>query len=203
MKNILTILKEQGIEVPEDKKGSLEKEVHENYRTMKDYNDQVEKVTATQHLLDETEKKLKAFDGVNVADLQKQIKDATDALEAERAANKQKEEAAERHNTVSEYLKDKKFVNDITKNAITAELEKKLADDSAKGKSMDDLFNGMVKDKEGKDIPNILITEQDEKNEGGRAVFTNPMENTSGTKITGDPNEMDFDTYKKWREQNS
>ena len=135
MKNIFKILEGLGIEVPEDKKSTLEKEVHENYRTKKDYDDQVEKAESTQKLLDETADKLKKFDGVDVADLQEKLKETTETLENERADRKKKEEEAERHATVAEYLKEKRFVNDITRNAITAELEKKLADDSAKGKS--------------------------------------------------------------------
>lgn len=203
MKNILNILEGLGIEVPEDKKSSLEKEVHENYRTKKDYDDQVEKVTTTQNLLDETTEKLKAFENVDVTELQNKLKEATETLENERKDRKEKEAEAERHNTVSEYLKEKKFVNDITRNAITAGLEKKLSDESAKGKSMDELFNSMVKDADGKDIPNILVTEQAEANAGSAAVFTEPMNGQADTKITGDPNKMDFQTYKKWREQNS
>lgn len=203
MKNIFKILEGLGIEVPEDKKSTLEKEVHENYRTKKDYDDQVEKAESTQKLLDETADKLKKFDGVDVADLQEKLKETTETLENERADRKKKEEEDERHATVAEYLKEKRFVNDITRNAITAELEKKLADDSAKGKSMDDLFNAMVKDSEGKDIPNILVSEQAEDDADNAAVFTEPMGNQTDTRIKGDPNNMDFETYKKWREQNS
>lgn len=203
MKNIFKILEGLGIEVPEDKKSTLEKEVHENYRTKKDYDDQVEKAESTQKLLDETADKLKKFDGVDVADLQEKLKETTETLENERADRKKKEEEDERHATVAEYLKEKRFVNDITRNAITAELEKKLADDSAKGKSMDDLFNAMVKDPEGKDIPNILVSEQAEDDADNAAVFTEPMGNQTDTRIKGDPNNMDFETYKKWREQNS
>lgn len=203
MKNIFKILEGLGIEVPEDKKSTLEKEVHENYRTKKDYDDQVEKAESTQKLLDETADKLKKFDGVDVADLQEKLKETTETLENERADRKKKEEEVERHATVAEYLKEKRFVNDITRNAITAELEKKLADDSAKGKSMDDLFNTMVKDSEGKDIPNILVSEQAEDDADNAAVFTEPMGNQTDTRIKGDPNNMDFETYKKWREQNS
>lgn len=203
MKNIFKILEGLGIEVSEDKKSTLEKEVHENYRTKKDYDDQVEKAESTQKLLDETADKLKKFDGVDVADLQEKLKETTETLENERADRKKKEEEDERHATVAEYLKEKRFVNDITRNAITAELEKKLADDSAKGKSMDDLFNAMVKDSEGKDIPNILVSEQAEDDADNAAVFTEPMGNQTDTRIKGDPNNMDFETYKKWREQNS
>jgi len=126
MKNIFKILEGLGIEVPEDKKSTLEKEVHENYRTKKDYDDQVEKAESTQKLLDETADKLKKFDGVDVADLQEKLKETTETLENERADRKKKEEEAERHATVAEYLKEKRFVNDITRNAITAELKKSL-----------------------------------------------------------------------------
>lgn len=43
----------------------------------------------------------------------------------------------------------------------------------------------------------------DEKAEQNQATFTNPMGAGANTEpITGDPNKMDFATYKKWREQN-
>ena len=43
----------------------------------------------------------------------------------------------------------------------------------------------------------------DEKAEQNQATFTNPMGAVANTEpITGDPNKMDFATYKKWREQN-
>ena len=40
MKNIFEIMKEYGIEVPEDKKKDYEKAVLENYKTMTDYDNQ-------------------------------------------------------------------------------------------------------------------------------------------------------------------
>jgi len=212
MKNIFKILEGLGIEVPEDKKSTLEKEVHENYRTKKDYDDQVEKAESTQKLLDETADKLKKFDGVDVADLQEKLKETTETLENERADRKKKEEEAERHATAAaacqytmppEELEKRTFKISVNDEINIAELEKKLADDSAKGKSMDDLFNAMVKDSEGKDIPNILVSEQAEDDADNAAVFTEPMGNQTDTRIKGDPNNMDFETYKKWREQNS
>lgn len=46
MKNILTILKELGIEVPKDKEESLNNAVVENYKTIADYDKQKEKLDA-------------------------------------------------------------------------------------------------------------------------------------------------------------
>ena len=45
--------------------------------------------------------------------------------------------------------------------------------------------------------------EQAEDDADKAAVFTEPMGNQTDTRIKGDPNNMDFETYKKWREQNS
>ena len=42
MKNIFEIMKEYGIDMPEDKKKDFEKSVLENYKTVADYNNQVE-----------------------------------------------------------------------------------------------------------------------------------------------------------------
>ena len=47
MKNIFEIMKEYGLEVPEDKKADFEKAVLENYKTVKDYEKQVEKLNET------------------------------------------------------------------------------------------------------------------------------------------------------------
>lgn len=44
MKNIFEILKEYGLEVPEDKKKDFEKAVLENYKTVTDYDNQTEKL---------------------------------------------------------------------------------------------------------------------------------------------------------------
>ncbi len=43
MKNIFEIMKEYGLEVPEDKKKDFEKAVLENYKTMTDYDNQAKK----------------------------------------------------------------------------------------------------------------------------------------------------------------
>ena len=44
MKNIFEIMKEYGLEVPEDKKKDFEKSVLENYKTISDYEVQSDKL---------------------------------------------------------------------------------------------------------------------------------------------------------------
>ena len=54
----------------------------------------------------------------------------------------------ERSAAVKDFLNGKKFVNDITREAIAAKLTEQLGSDEAKGKSIDDLFSAFTKDKE-------------------------------------------------------
>lgn len=42
MKNIFEIMKEYGLEIPEEKKKDFEKTLLENYKTVSDYNTQAE-----------------------------------------------------------------------------------------------------------------------------------------------------------------
>ncbi len=73
MKNIHEILKELGIEIPEDKKADFDKAVNENYKTVAE----VDKIRAARDTykasLDDAQKTLKSFEGVNVDELKGEI----------------------------------------------------------------------------------------------------------------------------------
>jgi len=56
--------------------------------------------------------------------------------------------ALERSSKVKDFLSGKKFVNDLTREALASELAKQLESDAAKGKSLDELFEALTKDKE-------------------------------------------------------
>lgn len=73
MKNIETILSENGITLTEDQKSAVNKAVLENYKTASDYQNQVDKEAALQNTLNETREKLKKFDGVDLEELKGQI----------------------------------------------------------------------------------------------------------------------------------
>ncbi|MBP5383760.1 MAG: phage scaffolding protein [Lachnospiraceae bacterium] len=93
MKNIETILKEAGLEVSEEQLKKVNDLVKENYKTVNDWQKQVDKAESLQNSLDETKKSLdtateslKKLEGVDaealnkqIADLTKQIKDNEDA----------------------------------------------------------------------------------------------------------------------------
>ena len=73
MKNIFEILKEYGLEVPEDKKKDFEKAVLENYKTVSDYEKQTEKVTSLTDQLNTAKEDIKKFEGVDPEALNNQI----------------------------------------------------------------------------------------------------------------------------------
>lgn len=73
MKNIYEILKEYGLEVPEDKKSEFDKAWKENYRTKNDYDNVVSQRDNYKTSLDDVNTRLKEFEGVDVKDLQGQI----------------------------------------------------------------------------------------------------------------------------------
>lgn len=52
----------------------------------------------------------------------------------------------ERSAQVKDFLSGKKFVNDITRDALAAKLTEQLGSEEAKGKSLDDLFSTLTKD---------------------------------------------------------
>lgn len=73
MKNIYEILKEFGLEVPDDKKAEFDKAWKENYRTKSEYDNAVSKRDEYKESLDTVNDKLKEFEGVDVKDLKDQI----------------------------------------------------------------------------------------------------------------------------------
>lgn len=113
MKNILTILKELGIEVPKDKEDGLNTAVAENYKTVADYDKQREKLDAANETIKandtamkDLQTKLDEFKDVDVSGLNQRIKD----LETEKT-NIQKDYDAK--------IADRDF-DDLVKESIAA-----------------------------------------------------------------------------------
>ena len=113
MKNIFEIMKEYGLEVPEDKKKEFEKTVLENYKTMTDYDNQAKKLNAANETIKandtamkDLQDKLDGFKDVDVSGLNQRIND----LETEKA-NIQKDYDAK--------IADRDF-NDLVKENIAA-----------------------------------------------------------------------------------
>ena len=73
MKNIFEIMKEYGLEVPEDKRKEFEKAVLENYKTVSDYEVQSEKLKTAEEKVTTLTGNLDKFKDVNVDELNNTI----------------------------------------------------------------------------------------------------------------------------------
>ena len=97
MKNIFELMKEFGLEVPEDKKKDFEKAVLENYKTIKDYEAQKEKLdtaeqkaSASETTINSLKEDRKKFEGVDVTGLQQKITDLETDLQTKETEFQQK-----------------------------------------------------------------------------------------------------------------
>lgn len=105
MKNIYDILKEFGLEVPEDKKADFDKAWKENYRTKAEYEKATSQRDEYKTSLDTVNAKLKEFDGVDVADLKGQIVTLQDDLKKKDAEYAAKEADRVFNETLKEAIK--------------------------------------------------------------------------------------------------
>ena len=174
MKDIYAILNGLGIEVPEDKKATLDKEWKENYRTVAEFEKATAKRDEYKSLLDEVEGKLKAFDGVNLEEYKTQIVTLTKQLDDEKAARLADESKHQLDATIDKFMGGKQFVNDLTAESVRNKLADELAKDTAKGRSIEDIFKALVSDKDGNPVPNILVDQSQQTAQQNAATFTQP-----------------------------
>jgi len=185
MKDIYAILTGIGIEVPEEHKATLDKEWRENYRTIAEFEKATAKRDEYKTSLDTVQEQLKAFDGVNLEEYKTQISMLTKDLETEKAARIADEAKHQLEATVESFMGYKQFVNDLTAESIRGKLMGELDKNTAKGRSIDDIFKALVSDKDGNQIPNILVDPGQQAAEQNKATFTKPMTKVppAGTKL--------------------
>lgn len=186
MKDIYAILAGLGIEVPEDKKATLDKEWKENYRTIAEYTKATTKRDELQVSLDGVQEQLKAFEGVDPEAYKKQLGDLTKQLEDEKAARAADESKHQLDATIDKFMGGKQFVNDLTAESVRNKLADELAKDTAKGRAIEDIFKALVSDKDGNPIPNILVDEAQQAAQQNAARFTQPniQKPQPGTKVS-------------------
>lgn len=157
MQNYEKILEELGIEIPEDKKADLKKKMSENYKTVADYNKQVEKKDEYKTSLDEVQSKLADLEKEDVDGLKTKITTLTQELADEKEARAKEAKQTELRDKVKDFLSDKKFVNAITEDSIRSQMIQKLEEEN--GENAEDVFKELTT-KDGKPIENILVDEK-------------------------------------------
>ena len=157
MQNYEKILEDLGIEIPEDKNADLKKKMSENYKTVADYNKQVEKKDEYKTSLDEVQSKLADLEKEDVDGLKTKITTLTQELADEKEARAKEAKQTELRDKVKDFLSDKKFVNAITEDSIRSQMIQKLEEEN--GKNAEDVFKELTT-KDGKPIENILVDEK-------------------------------------------
>ena len=192
MKNYEEILTDAGIEIPADKKDTIKKAMGENYKTVEDYNKASSARDKYKKDLEDVQTKLDGFKDIDVDDLKNQIATLTTDLNNERTARAAETKKAEIEKTVGTFLNGKKFVNALTEKSIKNSLIEELDKDSAKGKSIEDIFNGLITGEDGKQMENILA---DDGESGKKAHFTTAFSGsgTGGTLTKDDFKKMSLD----------
>lgn len=179
MKNIEAILSEMGITLTDEQKTALAKEMGENYRTVNDYKKATDARDEYKKQYDGVKASLDKFDGVDVdglkqqiADAQKQAKDAEDNYKAELG----KRDYAD---AVKAFTSGLKFSSKSAEKAFVAAItEKKLVLENGKLLGADDFVKSYKEEDAG-----AFVDEAEQK----KARITSPMnQKSTGDEIGGD-----------------
>lgn len=212
---IIDKLKSFGVEVTEEMEKALsgdwvsKYEMDRKLSKMKELEDDNADLVEKQGELEKELQTLK--DAAPDADaLNEKINELTATLENERKERKEKDEKARLDGLVTEFFADKHFVNTITADAIKAQLVEKLNSDEARGKSLSDLFDAIVKDEQGNYKPDILIDDKTFKAQQNRSqIIGNNINQPDGAQLSTaelmklknqNPN-MDITPYLKRRKE--
>ena len=200
MKNIIEICKEFGLEVPTDKVAEFNKAVSDNYRTKADYDKAVEKRDEYKKSLEDVQGKLDGFKDINVDDLKGQISTLTKQLDDEKTARAKDAAKVEMEKKVSSFFasadekgeKKYNFLNGITENFYRDALMQELEKDSAKGKSIDEIFTALITEEDGKQKEGIFVNPADPN----KAKFTqNQNRGGQGSGGNEDLGSLSMDDY--------
>lgn len=117
--------------------------------------------------------------------LNQKITDLTNTLEKERKERKEKDEIARLDSLVTDFFADKHFVNAITADAIKKQLVETLNSDEARGKSVSDLFDAIVKDEKDNYKPDIIVDDKTFKAQQNRSqIVGNNINQPDGAKLS-------------------
>lgn len=192
-------LEKLGVELTDEQKSAIEKKNWNEFISVAESDKKVQKVqeqldTANEKLAN-TEEALKAFDGVDADGMKQKIAELEEANKQKDAEYKAALEKRDYHDAIEGLVSDIKFTSNAAKKQFIADLEvNPLQMRDGKVLGFDDYLKG-VKEND----PDSFVNEDGER----KPVFTTPMGSSKSTEpVSGDPNKMDYDTYKKWREQN-
>lgn len=189
MKDIIEILKEQGIELQDDKAKAVTKAVAEEYKTVKEYRNTVAKLEGERdsykQQLETAKEALQEFDGVDVNDMKEKMADYEKKMKEQEEDYKKQLYDRDFSDALTSAMESYQFTSEYAKQAVMDEIkaaELKLVDGKIIG------LNDMIEAIKGKDA-SAFVDEKQQALEGKKARFTNPLQTRKdGEKIS--PSEL-------------
>ena len=201
MIKVISELEKLGIELTDEQKESIKKSIGEEVYSKLEHE---KKVTKAEEDRDEwktraetAEETLKGFDGKDLDTITKERDEWKEKAEQAEKDYSAKLAEREKADLLKEAMKDIKFSSESAKKSILADIAASVSVKNGKLIGFNDLLEEAKKTDAG-----AFVNEQYEQNKDNQAVFTSQMGAGGTQQIIGDPNKMDFATYKKWREQN-
>lgn len=143
--------------------------------------------------LSEANKQIEAFKEMDIESIKKSAEDYKQKFEQAQKEADTRIKEMQYDSDLTDYMKTLKINDDVhAENLKKMIKEKKLPFENGKLIGGDDVVN-MYKEK----YPSIFKAEEDIPN------ISAPTPGTNQNFVSGDPDKMDFATYKKWREQNN
>jgi hypothetical protein len=187
MKNVLEIMKEFGLEVPDDKKGEFNKQIAENYKTIAEHTKVTGKLESERDdyktKFETADTTLKGFEGVNVEDLQAEVKKYKEVADTAQKDYESKIYERDFNDTLKDLIDNPesgyKFTSQAARQSVLNEVKSaglKLTDGKIMG--LNDLMNS-IKEKDS----SAFVNDAEEKAKEGAAKFTNPIK-TGNKEIT-------------------
>lgn len=178
MKNILTILKELGIDVPAEKEADLTKAVAENYKTAAEHDKKVEKmqkdIDSAIERANTAEETLKGFEGKDFESITKERDSWQKKYEDRIREDQEAKENAELDEAISNAIKTAKGKN---AKAIIAQLDMdSIKASKNRDKDIADALKALSESEE-----TAFLFETDPENNRAR-VFTGQMNNNASNK---------------------
>lgn len=204
MVKVIKELEKLGIELTDEQKEGVKSSIGEEMYSKFEFEKKVAKAEEDRdewkRKAETAEETLKGFDGKDLETITKERDDWKE--KAEQAEKDFKKQIAERDykDAIEEAVKDLKFTSNSAKKAFMSDIMAdplKMKDGKLIG------FSDFVDSYKENDA-SAFVDEKQEHDNNNAARFTEPMNKDQNRQepVTGDPNKMDFATYKKWRTQN-
>lgn len=202
MVNVVRELEKLGLELTDETKESIKKSLGEDLYSKQELDKKVSKVedelNEWKRKAETAEETLKGFDGKDLETITKERDEWKEKAENAKKDYDAKIAAREKDDLLKEAFESVKFSSESAKRAIMRDIAESVSVKDGKLIGFNDLL-----DDAKKNDASAFVDEEKEKQQEEQAAFTTMMGAGSKSEpITGDPNKMDFATYKKWREQN-